>query len=443
MNRRAFLNLGLAAAVGAGSGYLSGHYASGGMQDVLERAVRATATLNVFSLETRRMEGGESPSDLVGRNYGSAAFIDRSGLALTNSHVVRDASQIQLLDSDGNVWDAEVLAEDPLVDLALVRIEGPVPHILEMRQAGVGRGERIGAIGSPYEYAASLSEGVVSGVARGRRKSGPGIFFQHTAMINPGSSGGPVLDANGRLVGINTAIPDGQFEFAGISLALGCDLIRLWVARFRQRGGFYRAKYGMALRISEYGQLSAPPGPFVETVLVESIGSGGPAERAGLRAGDQVVSFNTRRVLSQSSLLADMLMADPDMPQRIVVLRSGQENACLLHPEAYQLRRNTPAEPSRALGITVSPSAPPTIADIAPRSPAAYAGLEAGDRIHAIGTDFVHSPDEAIRLLRRYSLVAPIAVSRGNGDTRWINVGAVDPGGMIAGNNRGTSTFDI
>lgn len=443
MNRRQFVAGGTIAAIGTGSGYLVGSQDATNERSVIRRALHATAAVTVLGVETARRDSDKLSTPLIRRSYGSAVFIDRDGLALTNSHVVSGGLDIALLDAHQRQWRAEVVADDPMTDLALIKVDAEAPAILRLNEAPLPSGAPVVAIGAPYEYFSSVSDGIVSGVRRARRKSAPGIFFQHTAMINPGSSGGPVIDGQGHLVGINTAIPDSQFEFAGISLAVESRILSEWLSRFNETGSFYRAAYGLSLHVSEFGAAGKDGEVYSEAVMVQSVVQGGPMDRSGLRAGDQIVSFKGRPVLTQSGLLSSLLLAEPGLAQTIVLCRAGRMISSAVVPDRLVCALEKRGSWTAGHGFTLSSESLPIVASVVPGSPAEFAGLKAGDRIFAIGEESVDTSEQAESALGKYPLVVPMAVSRNGEDIRWINLGAADTGGVIAGNNLGVGSFSI
>lgn len=138
-----------------------------------------------------------------------------------------------------------------------------------------------------------------------------------------------------------------------------------------------------------------------------------------------------------------MLVAEPGQGHRIGLSRGGDVLECSIVPQRLVLRPQMTTSSGRSLGFVLSPGDPPSVESVAPGSPADYSGLRAGDRICAIGDEAVHSMEQAQIRLAQYPLVVPMAVSRDEGDIRWINLGAADTGGVIAGNNLGVGSFSI
>lgn len=243
---------------------------------------------------------------------GSGVIITPDGYILTNSHVVHNARRIEVSLTDGRTVPAEVVGDDPHTDLAVLRIAAPDLTVAELGDSDRLRvGQLVIAIGNPLGFQATVTAGIVSAVGRSlRTQSGRVIdnIIQTDAALNPGNSGGPLVDSHGRVVGINTAI----IQFAqGICFAIPINTAKWVIGQLITRGRVIRGYIGIA------GQARPIPRHLViehrlpadTGVVVLGVERGGPAERAGLRERDILVAFNgmpIRRVEDLQRILSEL-----------------------------------------------------------------------------------------------------------------------------------------
>jgi S1-C subfamily serine protease len=237
---------------------------------------------------------------------GSGFIFTPDGFALTNSHVVRGASKLAVSLADGRRVAASIAGDDTHTDLAVVRVDAPnlVPALFGDSQA-IRPGQIAIAIGNPYGFQATVTAGVVSALGRSLpSRSGRLIedVIQTDAALNPGNSGGPLLNSRGEVIGVNTAIIQAA---QGISFAIAINTAKLIAARLIRDGRVRRSYVGIAgqtvpllTRVVRYFGLSTETAVFV--VNVEK---GSPAERAGLREGDLIVGFGERPVQAIDDLV--------------------------------------------------------------------------------------------------------------------------------------------
>jgi S1-C subfamily serine protease len=237
----------------------------------------------------RAKDGQEMP-----RGAGSGVIFTPDGFALTNSHVVHGSTRLEANLNDGRVVPAYLVGEDPDTDLALVRIHEPVPAWAELGESQALRvGQLVVAIGNPLGFEASVTAGVVSALGRSLRgQSGRLIdgVLQTDAALNPGNSGGPLVDSRGRVVGINTAVIRGA---QGLCFAISSDMAKFVAGEILRHGKVRRSYIGLA------GQNVRLPRRFVRHhnlagesgVRIASIEPDSPARAAGLITGDIIVAF--------------------------------------------------------------------------------------------------------------------------------------------------------
>jgi S1-C subfamily serine protease len=270
-----------------------------------------------LSLERRRSGGG----------MGSGVLIAPDGYVLTNAHVVDGASGVEATFTDGRTLDARVVGLDRPTDLAVVRGSGSsLPYATMGTASRLRQGQLVVAIGNPLGFQSTVSTGVVSATERGLRgRDGRMVenLVQHTAPLNPGNSGGPLVDFRGRLVGVNTAI----IAFAqGMSFAIPSETVDWVVPKLLAEGRVRRVYLGiqgqsrpLEKRIAERHGLEGRGG--VEVVSVEG---GMPAAIAGLRPGDVIVSVQDTRIERIDTLLRALASAPAGSRIEVRVVRAGE-----------------------------------------------------------------------------------------------------------------------
>lgn len=230
---------------------------------------------------------------------GSGVLVSREGHALTNSHVVGGQNRVFVTTHDGDALDAEVVGDDPATDLALLRVAArDLPAASLGESAALQVGQLVVAVGNPYGFQSTVTTGVVSAQGRSLRSQQGRLIenvVQHTAPLNPGNSGGPLVDSLGRVVGINTAI---IVMAQGLGFAVPADTARWVVGEVLAHGRVRRPKLGLSLTMRPVGrELARRLDLLVETAVeVAGVERAGAAGRAGIQPGDLVVGIDGRIV---------------------------------------------------------------------------------------------------------------------------------------------------
>jgi len=264
------------------------------------------------------------PQHHIAEGQGSGVIIDDKGYVLTNNHVVEGASEMRVSLSDGRKVDAELMGGDPLTDLAVIKIDAtgltPAPWG-DSEKLPVGA--PVWAVGNPYGLDRSVTFGIIS--AKSRRGLGATPyqeFLQTDAAVNPGNSGGPLVDASGKVVGINTSIVGRAYQ--GISFAIPSETAHDVYQRLRERQPILRGDLAVQLeeltpQIAEKLGLKDIRGALVTDVL-----PGGPADHAGIERGDVIVGWNGQPVDNKTTLLFLVARSEVGATVECTLIRDGK-----------------------------------------------------------------------------------------------------------------------
>ncbi len=270
-----------------------------------------------------------------GRAAGSGVVIAPDGYILTNAHVVDDARAVEVVMSDGATYRAPVIGTDPATDLAVVRALGPALPALELATADTLRvGQLVVAIGDPLGLQSTVTHGVVSALGRSLRAKDGRIIenvIQTDAPLNPGNSGGPLVDTHARVVGVNTAIIQGA---QGIAFAIPAATARMVASALIRDGRVRRALLGISGAATAIGQglarslgLNASAG-----VRVLEVSVGGPAARAGVRRGDILVSIDGATIASLTDLQRALSAERIGRDTLLTLIRRGERVSLSVRP---------------------------------------------------------------------------------------------------------------
>ncbi|HET7499184.1 MAG TPA: trypsin-like peptidase domain-containing protein [Candidatus Eisenbacteria bacterium] len=298
--------------------------------DAYSRAVihaAAVAGPSVVSIEVRHPEPGPEARGrrpMPRGGSGSGFVFTPDGFILTNSHVVHGASSIVVHLPEGGRHEAQLIGDDPESDLAVIRIHAPnlTPATLGDSQSLLV-GQLVIAVGNPFGFQATVTAGVVSALGRSLR-SGSGRLIdnviQTDAALNPGNSGGPLVTAQGEVVGVNSAV---ILPAQGICFAIAVNTAKRVASQLIQFGRVRRSVIGIAgqnvtlpRKVARYFRL-----PVESGVLIQSLQPNGPAERAGAREGDVILGFGEDPVASVDDLQAKLIDQAAGVPRSLSVLR--------------------------------------------------------------------------------------------------------------------------
>lgn len=255
---------------------------------------------------------------------GSGFFIDGRGLAVTAAHVVERARRVAVKMSDGRIHVAEVLGGDDESDIALIRLPvAPPAAPVFGRTAALRAGDWVLALGEPYGLGHSVSAGVVGGTRRHFAEEPAMSYIQSDAALNPGNSGGPLVDAEGSIVGMNVRTVVAVAGSPGVSLSIPIEVV-LDVARGLQAGAIRRPRLGAEFHDVTPGEALALGRAYTHGALVELVAVQSLAEAAGLRSGDLIVGFDGRLVAGSADLALALLQWRSAPGTHLAVFRDGQ-----------------------------------------------------------------------------------------------------------------------
>lgn len=297
---------------------------------------------------------------------GSGVIIDGDkGYVLTNNHVVDGADRLKVRTSDDQQYDAEVKGRDPKTDVAVIQI-ADLDRRLPEADLGISSEMRVGdwvlAIGSPFGLglAQTVTAGIVSGTARRAGLTDYDDFIQTDAAINQGNSGGPLVDLNGKVIGINTWIMSRSGGYDGIGFAIPIDLVKEILPQLLEKGKVRRGKIGVMIKDvsdieedkAEYLNIEVDYGAYVDEVI-----EGDPGEKAGIEPGDVIIEFNGERVEGGMDLSRRAAITPPGTKVKIVAMRNGKRknfNVTLGEMEDEMMAKTGEQEPGQNdIGITV------------------------------------------------------------------------------------------
>lgn len=354
--------------------------------------------------------GPRGRGEEVPRGVGSGFILSPDGFIVTNHHVIDNADEIYVTLADKREFKAKLIGSDRRTDVALVRIDvSGLPSVTIGDSSRLRVGEWVVAIGSPFGLDNTVTAGIVS--AKGRDTGDYLPFIQTDAAVNPGNSGGPLLNTRGQVIGINSQIYSRTGGFMGISFAIPIDEVMRVVDQLKATGRVVRGRIGVG--IAEVTKdVAEPLGlPRAAGALVRNIESGGPAERAGLEVGDIILRFDGKPIDKSSDLPRMVGGTKPGSKVTVQVWRKGstrdlQVTVAEMEPDRSARARSqpgtqpAPSASANPLGLAVSDIPEERRAQLGIRSgvlveavegPAARAGLRQGDIILSLDNQDVTS----------------------------------------------------
>lgn len=272
---------------------------SNAVVNVAEKVSPSVVKIEIEQKNQRPPRGGQRPQQQPNGGTGSGFIFTPDGFILTNSHVVHNASKLTVVLSDGNRYEAILVGEDPDTDIAVIRVNAPNLKALKL---GASKNLKVGqlaiAVGNPYGFQTTVTAGIVSATNRSLRAYSGRLIddvVQTDAALNPGNSGGPLVNSRGEVIGVNTAV---ILPAQGICFAVAVDTAKFVASRLIRDGRIRRSYIGVA------GQNAPLPRKIVKHfnlpkdngILVVSFDKDSPAAHAGLKEGDVIVAFDDQPI---------------------------------------------------------------------------------------------------------------------------------------------------
>lgn len=373
-----------------------------------------------------------------GGSDGSGFVISPDGYIMTNAHVVGTAKSVPIWFENGGRFDGEVVHRDGIVDLALIKIPAGsrLPFLSFSDAETPARGQAIAALGSPLGYNYSLTRGVISGLDRTYRDHDPVGYLQHDAPINGGNSGGPLVDEDGRVVGINTAIADESSFSIGIGLAIPAKVARAFWGRF-ETGRLEHGALGVRVRRIDWALSESLGLTRGRSVLVERVDPGSAAYGAGLRVGDLITGLDGHNV-NEPRRLGELLWSkNPGDLTVITALRDGIEQRfsvrlgeAAVEADRFSMPRfrkltsgvgtfgfvsGLRAHGSSGFGLE--------LLEVSPDGAAARAGLTIGDRILSVNGDMTIAQTRLSALIAdEHVAVLTLLIAKPSGEQQFVTL---------------------
>jgi len=376
----------------------------------------------------------------VPRGVGSGFFISEDGYLLTNHHVVEDATDIFVTLTDAREFKAKVIGSDKRTDVALLKVEAKGMAFLPIGSAkSLKKGQWVMAIGSPFGLESTVTSGIVS--ALGRETGDYLPFIQTDVAVNPGNSGGPLLNLKGEVVGINAQIVSRSGGFMGISLAIPIEEAMSVVDQLRASGSVTRGRIGVQIGEVSKDVAQAIGLPKAEGALVGGVEPDAPADKAGVLPGDVITKFGDKPIGRWSDLPRLVGESKPGTTSSLEVWRKGKPLTLKVTVAELKADKTAAAAPAptqaaepvtTVLGMEVTPVKEDVqkklrikggVQVTAVEAPASTAGVVEGDIILAVNDTDITTPAQFAKVVKGLDQSKPVGLMVRTGDqTRWVAV---------------------
>jgi len=327
--------------------------------------MRRQSGMDPFEYFYRNSRQFRNPNEqaMVQNSLGSGVIVSAEGHVITNNHVVEQVDEIEVQMSDGRAKKARLIGADARVDLAVLKIDDPGVKPLKFGDSdAVQAGDFVLAIGNPFGFEETVTDGIISSKGRPNRVDSFGDLIQTNAAINPGNSGGPLINLQGEIVGINTAIISRSGGSQGIGFAIPANSVRSALESLLKHGRIIRGYLGIQMRTLQNGQTDQD----TDGVVVEDVIPGSPAAEAQVQRGDVIRKFDGHNVKTFGELRSLVSQVELNKKVELEVVRNGKSMKVSAEikeqPIDYLTARAAPRQP-RQLQPQTPPQASPNPQD--------------------------------------------------------------------------------
>ncbi len=376
------------------------------------------------------------PRAVPSRGVGSGFIVSPDGYIVTNAHVVDDASEVTVKLTDRREFTAKVIGADKRTDIALIKIEStkPLPALDLSNPAPARQGEWVIAIGSPFGFENSVTAGIVSGVHRALPGGQMTPFIQTDVAVNPGNSGGPLLNAAGQLVGVNSQIYSRSGGFMGLSFAIPASVAENVAQQLKAHGKVNHGRLGIGIQGLDQSLAESFNLPDSDGALVGTVEKDSPADKAGFKPGDIIRKIDNVAVTDSTDVTSSIGNMAPGTKINVDVWRAGKPVALAatigsFDDNAKVASAGHSAQGQGKLGVAVRPLTDDEKTEIGhdgllvenATGPAARAGIQPGDVIVSVGASKVATIEQLKRQIDKAGDHIALLIER-NGQKIFVPV---------------------
>ncbi len=362
------------------------------------------------------------------RGLGSGFIVKSDGIVLTNAHVVDGATEVKVKLTDGRELDAKVTGVDKPTDVAVLKVEAENLPTVKIGDPGRSQvGDQVLAIGSPFGFEASATAGIISAKSRALPNEGYVPFLQTDVAVNPGNSGGPLFNAAGEVIGINSQIYSSSGGYQGLSFAIPIDVAMNVQGQLLASGKVSRGRLGVMIQDVNQALANSFGLPKPEGALVSNVEKGGPADKAGLQAGDVILKLDGKEISHSSELPPRVANIAPGTEAKLQLWRKGKSEDVTVkvgEVSGEKVASSDGKAEGGKLGLAVRPLTPDErsqagveggvlVEEVA--GAAAKAGIQPGDVVLAVNGAPVKNVDALKSAVAKADKQVALLVQRGEG----------------------------
>ena len=376
------------------------------------------------------------PRSVPSRGVGSGFIVSPDGYIVTNAHVVDGANEVTVRLTDRREFTAKVIGTDKRTDIALIKIDakGNLPALDLSNPPAPRQGEWLVAIGSPFGFENSISAGIVSGVHRALPGGQMTPFIQTDVAVNPGNSGGPLLNAAGQVVGVNSQIYSRSGGYMGLSFAIPADVAANVAQQLKAHGKVTHGRLGIGIQGLDQALAQSFNLPDSDGALVGSVEKDSPADKAGFKTGDVIRKLDNMAITDSTDVTSRIGNMAPGTKVNVEVWRDGKPVALTATIGTFDDTEKVASagkstQDKGKLGVAVRPLTQDEKSEIGHdglvvenvTGPAARAGIQAGDVIVSVGSAKVSSLEELKRQVDKAGGHVALLIER-NGQKLFVPV---------------------